>query len=315
MGAIRRNRDGQVRYLPYQLVIGRSGSSELPLPVSTVSSHHALIRWDSVRWTIADLGSRNGTYVNGQRLISGSTNSRELRLGDELAFAERDEVWTLCDVAAPQPLLIPGNGSPPLPLTEDQLSGLPDENTALGYVYFERVSWRFEDEAGKVHDLSNGQTVLIGDCTYRLHLPGEATETPAAEHPVLERVLSEAEVEIAVSSDEESSAVTAIVRGERFGVQPRTHLYLLAFLARQRLKQHRESGPAEGALGGWVAVEEACRQLGLSPSVLGVMVFRCRKEFERLGFLEAMGIIDRAKKGCLRIGVAAERLRVTPSYR
>ncbi|MEI9936866.1 MAG: FHA domain-containing protein [Pseudomonadota bacterium] len=304
MGALQRRRDGQIFYLRYQLVIGRSSSSDLALPVSSVSTQQAVIRWDNAGWVVSDLSSRNGTYVNGRRLAPGTVNSQLLERGDELAFAERDEIWTLIDDAAPQPLLAPEDGTAPFPLNEGVLSVLPSEEAALGYVYFERGSWRFEDGSGGMHDLADGQTILIGNSRYRLHLPGVASETPAAANPILERLLSSAELEISVSADEESAAITAIVAGERFDLQARTHLYLLAYLARQRLRAPTIAD------GGWVAVEEACRQLDLSPELLAVTVFRCRKEFEHLAFVEATRIVDRARRGLLRIGVTPERLRV-----
>jgi len=48
--------------------IGRHGDNEIILPDSQVSRHHAEIVMQGGRWLIADLGSANGTYVNGERL-------------------------------------------------------------------------------------------------------------------------------------------------------------------------------------------------------------------------------------------------------
>ncbi len=307
MGALQRRRDGKIFYLPYQLVVGRSETCDLKLAVASVSLSHCVIRWDSVRWTIADLSSRNGTYLNGQRLASGTSNAKELQQGDELAFAERDELWVLRDESRPQPMLIADDGSDPFRLDEASMSVLPSEAHALGYVYYEAACWRFEDPAGAIRQLRNGESVSIAERSYRLHLPGAAAETPAAVNPVRERVLSAADLEVTVSPDEESSGIVASVGGERFQIQSRTHLYLLAYLARSRLG---ESENADSEHAGWVAVEEVCEQLDLSPELLAVMVYRCRKEFERLGFLESTRIVDRGKKGFLRIGVAPQRLTV-----
>jgi FHA domain len=46
----------------------------------TVSRMHALLENFGFAWSIRDLGSRNGTYVNGERI----TEERLLRSGDEL---------------------------------------------------------------------------------------------------------------------------------------------------------------------------------------------------------------------------------------
>jgi hypothetical protein len=48
--------------------IGRHGDNEIILPDSQVSRHHAEIVMQGGRWLITDLGSANGSYVNGERL-------------------------------------------------------------------------------------------------------------------------------------------------------------------------------------------------------------------------------------------------------
>lgn len=51
------------------LTIGRSSSCDLVLPDSSVSRHHAEIRLRAEGGVLSDLGSRNGTYINGQRVV------------------------------------------------------------------------------------------------------------------------------------------------------------------------------------------------------------------------------------------------------
>ena len=52
--------------------IGRRTESSLCLPVSAVSKNHAEITLDDGKLVITDLGSTNGTFVNGQRIDSNS---------------------------------------------------------------------------------------------------------------------------------------------------------------------------------------------------------------------------------------------------
>ena len=67
-------------------IIGRSRSSGCVLSDPTVSRAHAALSYRDGAWSLRDLGSTNGTYVNGRR-ITGET---EVRPGDEVAFgAER----------------------------------------------------------------------------------------------------------------------------------------------------------------------------------------------------------------------------------
>ncbi|HEY3056245.1 MAG TPA: winged helix-turn-helix domain-containing protein [Thermoanaerobaculia bacterium] len=61
-------------------LIGRGHEVAIPLYGSATSRHHARIVVASGTITLQDLGSRNGTYVNGNR-VAGSI---ELRSGDEI---------------------------------------------------------------------------------------------------------------------------------------------------------------------------------------------------------------------------------------
>jgi hypothetical protein len=59
------------------VLVGRSETCAVPLPWDgRVSRGHARLVEIASAWTIADEGSRNGTYVNGERI------SRRVRLGD-----------------------------------------------------------------------------------------------------------------------------------------------------------------------------------------------------------------------------------------
>jgi hypothetical protein len=64
--------------------IGRNHDNELIVLASSVSREHAELQHGDAGWTVADLGSRNGTFVNGVR-TQGATALPEravLRVGD-----------------------------------------------------------------------------------------------------------------------------------------------------------------------------------------------------------------------------------------
>jgi DNA-binding winged helix-turn-helix (wHTH) protein len=61
---------------------GRDEACALVIDADTVSRHHARITIDSGAATIEDLGSTNGTEVNGMRICAGT----QLRHGDEIRF-------------------------------------------------------------------------------------------------------------------------------------------------------------------------------------------------------------------------------------
>ena len=52
---------------------------------STVSRRHAVVGAAEGRWTVQDLGSTNGTYVNDRRLAAGET--RPIQNGDQVGFS------------------------------------------------------------------------------------------------------------------------------------------------------------------------------------------------------------------------------------
>jgi len=76
---------GEVWTLDAETVeIGRADDVGIFLDDITVSRHHALLRKSAGGWTVEDLGSLNGSYVN-RNLISEVTS---LTAGDEVQFGK-----------------------------------------------------------------------------------------------------------------------------------------------------------------------------------------------------------------------------------
>ncbi|UGY94216.1 DUF1707 and FHA domain-containing protein [Streptomyces gobiensis] len=69
---------------PYPLSIGRAPGSMLRLNDHTVSRAHAQLRHTGGGWSLRDLGSSNGTWVNGSRV----TGSVPVRPGDQVRFGQ-----------------------------------------------------------------------------------------------------------------------------------------------------------------------------------------------------------------------------------
>jgi FHA domain/Domain of unknown function (DUF1707) len=67
-----------------QVVLGRSRECDCVLAEPSVSRRHAELRRDGSCWLLRDLGSRNGTRVNGVRLI----DQTEVSPGDRVSFGD-----------------------------------------------------------------------------------------------------------------------------------------------------------------------------------------------------------------------------------
>ncbi len=59
-------RPGAMLPLQNQTIIGADKGNDLILADRFVSSRHARLWWDGVEWWLEDLGSKNGTFVNGR---------------------------------------------------------------------------------------------------------------------------------------------------------------------------------------------------------------------------------------------------------
>src|SRR4051812_16799076 len=89
--------------VPCRCVIGRSTLADLRLLTSRASSEHATLGWYSGRWILRDLGSSNGTRLNGKALFPGDrvnvTHGSRIQFGD-------DEEWMMIDGEAPEPCAV-----------------------------------------------------------------------------------------------------------------------------------------------------------------------------------------------------------------
>ena len=86
MEAVLNGPGGRVVLGPAPLTIGRTPDNQLAVNDIKASSHHAEIRPDGQGYSIIDLGSTNGTYVNGQRLERGMP--RQLNPGDTIRIGD-----------------------------------------------------------------------------------------------------------------------------------------------------------------------------------------------------------------------------------
>lgn len=79
-------------YPGQSILLGRSAESDIIIDDPKISRSHAALEWNGLGFTLRDLGSVNGTFVNGERLASAA---RLLRDGDEIQLNDYRLVYAL----------------------------------------------------------------------------------------------------------------------------------------------------------------------------------------------------------------------------
>lgn len=104
-----------------EMLVGRSGDVQIVLAEDMVSRRHARIWYDGSRISIEDLGSTNGTFVNGEKI-----KRTDLKEGDRVLIGSSIFKVVAADNAASQPRRRPDE----LPMTRTQartMTGTIDE--------------------------------------------------------------------------------------------------------------------------------------------------------------------------------------------
>ena len=101
-----------------QLMIGRDSANEIVINDAEVSRRHARLTFQGGKYVLEDLGSTNGTFVNGQRLAG----PRVLKPGEVVSFGEQIvlvfEVVSIdpgATVASPRAAAVPVASRPAYP--------------------------------------------------------------------------------------------------------------------------------------------------------------------------------------------------------
>lgn len=107
-----------------RVTVGKASSNEVSLEHdATVSRLHAVLENHGSAWSIRDVGSRNGTYVNGEKIDA----ERVLRSGDELRVGKSRLVYLEVrqpGEPAPEVTMVPDAAQLPPRLTRRELDVL-----------------------------------------------------------------------------------------------------------------------------------------------------------------------------------------------
>jgi pSer/pThr/pTyr-binding forkhead associated (FHA) protein len=300
------------RYLRASQWIGRDGRCELRLDFPGVSEVHASLTWDGRRWLLRDRNSTNGTFVNRVKL---GLAPAALARGDRVAFGAEDIAFVLEDDGPPGLLLEALDGTHTIHVSaDDGIALLPSAEEPLVTVLRNASGqWRLET-ATDAWTLTSDSEIRVGERLFRAIVPSPHDATGGGETRA-PGSLFEAELEIGVTPIEEEADLTLRLGEVSHRIVDRVPLYLLALLARARGAGGGDGEPAakktEGLADdeGWIAVEEARRQLDVSPELLNLHVYRIRQSLRALGIADADAIIER-RKGRMRLGLDPSRVRI-----
>src|SRR5688572_7726352 len=176
MGIFRRAGCGREVLLSAEHVVGRMPSCRLCLPESFVSLAHAMLRYNGNSWELRDLGSTNGTIINGKAVAPG--DAIPLRQGSVVAFGDEREAWELVCEAPPSPAAIPLDGGEPRFLVSGVIA-IPDTTRPLATIHADGDLWLLET-GDEQEPLIPGQTFAVGHREWKLECPTAASSTFAS---------------------------------------------------------------------------------------------------------------------------------------
>jgi pSer/pThr/pTyr-binding forkhead associated (FHA) protein len=246
--------------------LGRSSSNDVVLKVAGVSGHHALLYREADRVLLRDLGSTNGTWLNGERI----TDVVEVRVGDvvqlggelelTLADGEPEVVWHLVVERVGTPLAWP---------VDQARFALPDTDDAWLRVG-EREVWLLVDGEERQR-VEHDEPFLDGRFVLRQTAPIDATVRP--EEAPLPYTLR---VDLAGDRAELSHGARTV------RISTANRVALLHLLGEARLREGPDGGWVDDAdlvVGVW---GRAHREHGANN--LNVLLHRIRSTVEKAGF-------------------------------
>lgn len=304
MGQLQKTDGGRVCTLEAETIIGRSPQAALQLAESYVSAQHAAIRWIGHAWELKDLGSRNGTTVDGKPLESGQ--AVRLETGMKIAFGRTEQLWEVVEATPPLPMVVPVDEPDQALVVDEDVLALPSQDNPVATVYHGADgTWNLEHEDSLVK-LASGQIFEVSHRLYRLSCPttlANTVEDPARS----DRELGAIALTFRVSGDEEHVELELKRHGELVDMGSRAHNYLLLTLARQRLAD-AEHGLTDAGCG-WIYRDDLISQLRTDRERLNIDIFRIRKQFSAAGVADAAGIIER-RPGTQQLRIGVRRLEV-----
>lgn len=289
--------------LPARCLVGRSHLCHLRLSARSISGEHALVRWIGPAWEVQDLGSRNGTFVDGRRIAPGEHVA--LQHESQISFGDTSDPWLLDDVGPPVLMAVHCHSGQTVCAT-DGLLVLPDSEHPIAVAYYHASGeWVLEQE-GQVSVLAEQSIIHVAGGRWRIHLPLSIPGTwePPSGHVSIDGLI----LCFRVSTDEEYVHLLVHQGSRVIDLRGRSHHYTLLLLARARLTDQQQG--VSTANQGWMYLSDLQSMTKVDEKHLNILIHRARRQMIDAGITEGARLIERRiGTGQLRLGIAQIEIR------
>lgn len=306
MGLLLDTRSGRLITLSARTLVGRSSACHLVIDDPRTSAEHAAIAWSGERWELRDLGSLNGTWLDGRRLAAGERAA--VRRDARLAFGGAD-AWIVADDRPVGPAAR-GEATGEVVHSTSGMLALPSAADPQVTIFRRADGPWFAELGAELRAVADRDALDVGGERWWLFLPAELGAVPATQKADgTSFAIDEIGLHFAPSLDDEHVDVRARTDdGKELLLPPRSSHYMLLTLARARLQDAQRGVPRDEQ--GWLYATDLADMLQYTAERLNLEIFRARALLAKLGIAESTQLIER-RPGTrqLRIGIA--RLSVT----
>ena len=277
--------------IPCRSLVGRSSLADVILQSRRTSNEHASIGWYSNHWVLRDLGSSNGTTVDGKAL--GPRDRIVLAVGNTLHFGSETETLKVLDVSPPAPCAVL-LGPQTCIWGQRSMLVLPNEAAPEASVFFVDGNWQVDDGTTTISP-ECGDIVALPSGHFRLLLP----DNPGSDGFTAGYQLDLGKLELVFRHNADAVVLHLVLGSAEVRLPARACVQTLLTLAQLRLRADAHEG--------WIATADLAEMRSCSPEKINVDIHRLRKLLEEAGVHDAARIIERDDTKKLRIGV--ERVR------
>ncbi|MEL6342378.1 MAG: FHA domain-containing protein [Myxococcota bacterium] len=293
--------DQRAHPLQPHTIIGRSRACTIQLRDDRVSKAHAELSWNGSCWQLRDQSSRNGTWIDEQRLEPGQV--RVLRANQTVSFGAPELSFQLADAGPPRAYAIETASGEALIGTADALTlgAPPAVDIRRQFDDAGEMRWVRVAPTGGAEPVESGAVMRVEQRQWTLHLPdpmGQTRSNPDAIDGL--RLL------LVRGAGGAPPKLTVFSAQRRIEMGKYAHNRLLLVLAEERLADAELPGAEQG----WLHERDVAAALGVAVSTVLTYIKRARDQVEQAGILGARGVVERSEgSGRVRLGIDAVEIQ------